>query len=324
MKHSTGKINPGQLWKLFRGYNLIFIALTQYMFKFLIIDSLVDEHMISFSDNFIAHHRLLFLMLVLSTVFVAAAGYVINDIYDTATDKINRPGKNIVGTVISENQAKTLYHSLNILGISLGFFTFFALGKPSLVTVHLLVSAMLYLYAVKHQCNGFLGNVFVSFSTSLTVLLVWLFEFYSLLINQAGFYLDDAQSYVLIFGYAVFAFVFTLLREWAKDLEDMEGDRKTGCRNFIVKQGTEKGKRILAVAIVVSSVLVGVFQYFLLIYNDGHTLFNALFVTIIVINLVYALPLTLRGKTKNDFKKLSSVLRLQMLNGIIYMLFFLL
>jgi uncharacterized membrane protein len=91
-----------------------------------------------------------------------------------------------------------------------------------------------------------------------------------------------------------------------------------------VKQGTEKGKRILAVAIVVSSILVGVFQYFLHIHNDGHTLFNALFVVIIVINLVYALPLTLRGKTKNDFKKLSSVLRLQMLNGIIYMLFFLL
>ena len=152
---SGNKLNPGHLWRLIRGNNLVFIALTQYLFKYLILDYQIQEHFVSFSDNALATQRILFLLLVLSTLFIAAAGYVINDISDVKTDQINKPDKVLVGKVISEKQAQTLYYTLNVFGILLGFFTFYYLGKPSLVTIHLLTSMMLYLYATKHQCNGF-------------------------------------------------------------------------------------------------------------------------------------------------------------------------
>ncbi len=316
------KFNSGQLWRLIRGGNLIFTALTMFLMKYFIIEVLTAEHGIYFSDNFRASHDLLFSLLVLSVLFIAAAGYVINDIHDMSTDKINKPDRLIVGHSLDIHKAKILYHSLNAAGIFIGFAVFFSLGKPSLVTIHLLVSAMLYLYAVKHQCNGFLGNVFVSFSTALVILTVWLFEFYTLLINNTGFYLSDKESYLLVFGYAAFAFVFTLMREWAKDMEDMEGDKATGCRNFIVKQGFEKGKKILAVSVVISSLLIGVFQYFLFEITPSHRLFNSVFITLIIVNLISALPLTLKAKGKEDFKKLSSLFKLLMLSGILFMLLF--
>ena len=36
-------------------------------------------------------------LLVLSTVLLAAAGYVINNIYDVATDSINKPADVVIG-----------------------------------------------------------------------------------------------------------------------------------------------------------------------------------------------------------------------------------
>ena len=321
---SGSKLNPGHIWKLIRGNNLIFIALTQYLFKYFILDIQIQTHSVFFSENAVASQRILFFLLVLSTVFIAAAGYVINDIYDIKTDKINKPDKVIVGRFISEKQAKTLYYSFNVIGILLGFIAFFSLGKPSLITIQLLASMMLYLYAIKHQCNGFLGNLFVSFSTALVVLTVWIFEFYILLISGSSYLLDDLTSQILIFGYAGFAFVFTLLREWTKDLEDIEGDTATGCRSFMNKQGIVSGKKIIAATIVISSLLIGIFQYMLFQHAASHRLFNALFITLIVVNLVSALPQALKAKEKQDFKKLSSIFKIIMAAGILYMVFFIL
>ena len=319
---SGSKLNPGHLWRLIRGNNLIFIALTQYLFKYFILDYQIREHLISFSDNALATQRILFLLLVLSTVFIAAAGYIINDISDIKTDIINKPDKVLVGKVISEKQAQILYYSLNIIGIFLGFIAFFSLGKPSLVTIQLLAAMMLYLYAIKHQCNGFLGNLFVSFSTALVVLTVWLFEFYTLIISGSSYVLADAASLVLIYGYVGFAFVFTLLREWTKDLEDFEGDSATGCKSFMNKQGINSGKKIIAFAIVISTLLLGVFQYFLFTYTPSHRLFDAVFITLIIVNLVTALPLALKAKEKKDFKKLSSTFKIIMAAGILFMILF--
>jgi len=316
------KLNPGHLWQLIRGNNLIFIALTQYLFKYFILDYQMNEYSVFFSENTLATQRVLFLLLVLSTVFVAAAGYVINDISDIKTDQINKPDKVLVGKVISEKQAKTLYYSLNIIGVLLGFIAFYFLGKPSLVTIQLLASMMLYLYATKYKCNGFLGNLFVSFSTALVVLTVWMFAFYTLVISGSHYLLADTASLILIYGYASFAFVFTLLREWAKDLEDIKGDTATGCRSFMNKQGVEKGKKIIAVTLVMASLLIGYFQYLLFQYAPSHRLFNSVFITLIAVSLISGLPLALKAKEKQDFKKLSSLFKLIMAAGILFMILY--
>jgi len=62
-----------------------------------------------------------FTFLVIATVFIAAGGYIINDIIDITADKINKPKKRIVGVSIDQKRAKFLYYILTFVGVGFGF-----------------------------------------------------------------------------------------------------------------------------------------------------------------------------------------------------------
>ncbi|MFZ0488768.1 MAG: prenyltransferase, partial [Salegentibacter sp.] len=66
--------------KLIRFGNLLFIVLTQYLIRyFLFIPAGAGLSLSDFS----------YFLLVFATICIAAAGYVINDVYDVEADKIN-------------------------------------------------------------------------------------------------------------------------------------------------------------------------------------------------------------------------------------------
>ena len=67
-------------FKLIRTKNLLIIAISQYLIRYAIIIPMTDSK--SLSD-------LQFFYLVLSTIFIAAAGYIINDYFDTRVDRLN-------------------------------------------------------------------------------------------------------------------------------------------------------------------------------------------------------------------------------------------
>jgi 4-hydroxybenzoate polyprenyltransferase len=72
-----------------------------------------------------------YLLLVLSTVLIAAAGYVINNIFDQDTDlRIN-----LIGSCksITESAAYNIYAVLNISGVAIGFYLSNVIVKPSLL-----------------------------------------------------------------------------------------------------------------------------------------------------------------------------------------------
>ena len=66
--------------KLIRLKNLLIVTLTQLLIKFSLINPFVDNFILSNTE---------FYLLVLATVVITAAGYIINDIYDVVTDTIN-------------------------------------------------------------------------------------------------------------------------------------------------------------------------------------------------------------------------------------------
>ena len=70
--------------KLIRLKNLTIVALTQLLIKFSLINPFVDNFILTNAQ---------FYLLVLATVFITASGYIINDIYDVATDTINKNQK---------------------------------------------------------------------------------------------------------------------------------------------------------------------------------------------------------------------------------------
>ena len=60
-----------------------------------------------------------FFILSLATLFIAAAGYIINDIQDVAIDRINKPNKTFIPAPFSQNSAFNYYLVLNISGVGL-------------------------------------------------------------------------------------------------------------------------------------------------------------------------------------------------------------
>ena len=102
-----GKIRS--ILSLVRFPNLLIIAFTQYAMRYLLMEPLLpsDTFELQFGD-------LQFAMLVFSTMLIAAAGYIINDYFDTRADLINKPARVVVGVTISRKVAMIL-HMIMIL-----------------------------------------------------------------------------------------------------------------------------------------------------------------------------------------------------------------
>ena len=86
--------------KLIRVPNLIFIALTQFLFYYCILVPLLKP---SAAEPSIDQNR--FVLLVVASVVIAAAGYIINDYFDVDIDQVNRPKKNVVDMIVSRRWA---------------------------------------------------------------------------------------------------------------------------------------------------------------------------------------------------------------------------
>jgi 4-hydroxybenzoate polyprenyltransferase len=81
--------------KLVRIENLIMIALTQVFLRYFVVQKIFNEHQMTLELR-----DVVFYGLIVSTVLIAAAGYIINDYFDVKTDLINHPDTVVVDKVI--------------------------------------------------------------------------------------------------------------------------------------------------------------------------------------------------------------------------------
>ena len=81
-------------------------------------------------------------LLVLSTVLIAAAGYVINNIFDVETDRINKPNGVIIGRGISETNGYNIYIALNITGVAIGFYLSNVIQRPGFATIFIFIASI--------------------------------------------------------------------------------------------------------------------------------------------------------------------------------------
>ena len=85
-------MTPKDFLNFIRWKNIIMILLIMILIKFVLFEKIELNTAL---DQ--AHYALL----VLSTICVAIAGYIINDVYDVVADKINKPDRLYVGRNIS-------------------------------------------------------------------------------------------------------------------------------------------------------------------------------------------------------------------------------
>ena len=202
------------LIRLIRLPNLLIIAFTQFLVRYcLILPAFLTEQKIT--SELPPHlDKLQFILLVASTLLIAAGGYIINDVNDIDIDDVNNPGKNIIGKSINENVAQIIYYSITGLGVLLGFWIAFQIGKLSLGTIPLFCALSLYMYSTFYKKRLYSGNIIVSVLAALSVLIVGLYE--------PEFY----RNIIYLLYYSLFAFQMTLIREIIKDAEDIEGDER--------------------------------------------------------------------------------------------------
>ncbi|MEZ5008663.1 MAG: geranylgeranylglycerol-phosphate geranylgeranyltransferase [Chitinophagales bacterium] len=221
--------------KIIRPINLLMIAVTQLLFWFCIIQPI---HKIYGSEPNLAIWQLL--LLILSTVLIAAGGYVINDYYDLPIDLINKPGKVIVSEKISDENAFNYFSYLTGVGLIASLIVAITLGNYMLVLLPLIMASLLWFYAQSFKRMFLVGNLVVSIATAAVIFILIYFE-----INWKEIELIPNQAKeIMLFGsgYMAFVFVISMLRELVKDLQDRKGDEEFEAKTIPIVLGESKTK----------------------------------------------------------------------------------
>ncbi len=307
------------VFKLLRIENLLIIAATQYIMRWCIISPFLEMNNFSLALNWFY-----FLILVLSTVFIAAAGYIINDYFDTRTDRLNKPSRVVIDREIPRRIAILLHAILNIVGVGLGIFLSFYIRVPGLALIFLIAAGLLWFYSTNYKRQFLIGNLMVAFLTAAVPLLVVLFEIPLLNREYGQIMISHHASFNYIFnwiaGFSFFALLTTLIREIIKDSEDFEGDSAYGMNTLPIQIGIRNTKLILVLLIFI---MIATLTWIILTYiffsgPELDYLSAGYFLFLIIVPSLFLIRKIVRAKDKKDFHNASQLTKLIMLAGIMY------
>ncbi len=275
-------------FKLIRFPNLAIIALTQYFTAIFLVAS-GEEWKIALTDKGL-------MLLSLSTLIIAAAGYIINDYYDVKIDFVNKPERVVVDKVLKRRVVMMAHTFLNLTGIALGL-----LISYKIAVINFLSALLLWVYSNQLKRLPFVGNFSVALLTGLSLFIVAIYY---------------QKNEFLVLAYAIFAFSITLIREIIKDIEDVKGDAVFGCKTLPVIWGIRKTKQIIY---AFSAVFIALLFYLASLLNN-QTL--TMYFVMLIAPIAYLVYRLVKADTKKDFAYLSSFCKLLMLSGVLSMIFF--
>tara|TARA_R110002020_G_scaffold425090_2_gene634521 strand:+ start:1553 stop:2470 length:918 start_codon:yes stop_codon:yes gene_type:complete len=287
--------------KLIRYKNLILILFTQCLIHQGFLGGLGIPVALSHFD---------FYLLVSATIFLAAAGYIINDIYDIEIDRINKPDKSFIPKIFSEKQAFNFYFILNILGVGLGFYLSYSMNLSGFALIFVLISALLYVYASFLKRIVLIGNLLISALVASSIFIIIPFDLLPILDRYPN---ELANPISVLRDYAVFAFILNFLREIIKDIEDLQGDYNNGIQSLPILLGRGRTSKIVAV--------LGIISIFILIsyiykYTYTNVLISGYLLFVIGGSLLYFSIKAWSADSKKNFAHLSFILKIIMLLGI--------
>lgn len=268
------------LFRLARFWNLVILGLAQYCTAYFLIgkETLQDWRLF---------------LLALSTMMIAAAGYIINDYYDIKIDLINKPDRVVIGKGITRRYALFFHTILSVSGVGIGL-----LLSWQIAVVNFLSAFLLWLYSNNLKRQPFIGNFSIGLLTAASIAIVNLLY-------------PPFSSYILV--YAFFAMVMTLVREIIKDMEDWKGDNTFGCKTLPIIWGIRKTKTLLYALLFLFVILV------LLVNQSYLGLPIYYFIFLLFVPLGYLLARLIRADTIRDFARLSSLCKLILVLGIVSM-----
>ena len=206
------------LLSLVRVYNLFWVVLAQYFVAFFIFG--VGDNKLLLLRNFELH------LIVFITSCIIAAGYILNHLYDSQKDLINRPYKSIIDGQISRGHKWSFLVGINVLALSLSLLISL---KSFLFFNFYIFSIWMYSHRIKRI--PLLGNFFAAILSVIPILAV-------------SIYFD---KFDLLNAYqALFLFLLLVIKELIKDLENLKGDLALSYSTYSVENGERSTKKIIA------------------------------------------------------------------------------
>ena len=293
--------------RLIRWPNLVFIILAQLLFYYSVYIPLYASH----------DYKKISLLIVAS-VLIAGAGYIINDYFDLNIDQVNKPEKNVFLQTIHRRWAIIWHFIFSLIGVAT---TLLAVGlsKWYLVLANIACVFLLWFYSTSLKRTLLIGNLVISLLTAWTVLIV----FFAFTEPGEAIRTTNATSvkfFRIAFLYGGFAFIISLIREAIKDMEDLEGDARYGCKTLPIVSGIRTTKIYTAVWIVVLTASLIILQLYVLQF--GWWLVVGYSILLVILPLLYTAIKLRQAATQNDFAYLSGLTKWIMLTGILSMVFF--
>ncbi len=299
--------------RLIRWPNLLFILLAETLFHFCIYKPLYPNAGLEVDTNFY--------LILLTYLFIAAAGYIINDYFDINIDQVNKPKRVVVGSFISRRWVIFWHLLFSVMGIYISTIAFPFKQYWHIHLSNLLTILLLWFYSTNFKKDFLIGNVVISLLTAWSIAVVYFSKFTIQEITHPV--ISDTANFrfaKLMVVYSVFAFILTLVREALKDMEDMEGDKKFGCKTLPIVWGLKPTKVYISVWLIVVIACLAFIQLYMIPFGWWYSaLYCLLFIIAPLAIVLIKLKTAYQSK---DFSKLSTYVKIAMFAGIMSMLFF--
>jgi 4-hydroxybenzoate polyprenyltransferase len=298
------------LLRFLRFPNLCIVALSQYLMRYWLLLPVLARN----SAGELRVNDLAFCFFITMTVATAAAGYVINDIIDEPIDRINKPEKRFVGVYFSQKNAYFIYTSLLLTALLCSFILSTMAEFYWFLVCCIAANAVLFAYSKWLKQMPFWGNFTVAIFTACVAFGV------AMPIMQPPYTLAQTQIFTIFANYCGFALLANLWRELIKDLEDIAGDSRYGCRTLPIVFGIATTKKIgfgIAAILLIALLL---FSKFLVE--------NALFfgwiwlIATVAFPLCASLYLLYIAEEKTDYTLISRIAKLMMVGGLVFLFIF--
>lgn len=300
--------------RMLRPVNLVIVAITMTIFWFSLVQAIFFENKIEpLLDT------LLFTALMLMTILVTAGGYVINDLQDIHTDKINKPHLQSIDHSISSKTAQIAYFVLNLLAISISAFICYKTQSFNVMALCAACILILWLYSKYFKSTILMGNVIVSLLIGLIPFIFIIVEndsFGKLFeINKNAYF----RAYSVILSFTFFAFVANLIREIVKDCEDLDGDKQAGVLTLATGLGLKKAdilSQFLTIILFIATIL---WTFLKDLFTNLIEFSTFLFIVLFPIAYLFYL-LTGQNRQKDKYTAISKHLKLILVLGLVYLI----
>lgn len=303
--------------RLVRWANLLIIGLSLSFFYYLII---VPVHRNTLFTTLVPFPPGEFVLFVLSVIFIAAAGNIINDYFDFELDKEFKSDRPIASGDVTLDTAMYLHIAFVFAGIGLGFYLGWRNDTIKTGYLYVFAALTLYLYSAYLKKIPLAGNIVIAALSAFVFVLPVIFDAQFLNSIHAGNLFENTPyAFSILLAqmrfYACFAFLTSLAREIVKDIEDQEGDAEYRINTLPVEYGENWAKGI---AVIVLLVLIAGLVFFMSNFFAANAMKELVYVAVaLVLPAVIALVLLVKAKEKKDYGFISNFLKVIMLLGIL-------